>query len=130
MKLASRERGSGTIITAMVMMVVLALTGLGVWALGWFRSHAIAADAADLGALTAARAYVGDPQADAWSACQKAAKTVKRNGARTDNCVFAGDETSFTVTVTTEADLWPRIAVPGAPKRVRASAVAGSANAG
>ena len=127
--MSSRERGVGTLTSVMVMAALVGVTLLGVWALGWLRAHARAADAADLGALAAARAYAADPDPDAWSACVKGARTLTRNQARAVNCVLEGDSTSFIVTVTAETELWPRIPLPGAPRVVRVSAVAGSPNA-
>ncbi|MGJ6979802.1 Rv3654c family TadE-like protein [Aestuariimicrobium soli] len=126
----SGERGVGTVLTAVVMMAIVAATVFGLWGLGWLRGHAIAADAADSGALAAARAYAADPEADSWAACQRGAAAVVRNGATAVNCVFEGDETSFVVTVTAEVKLWPRISLPGAPRRVQVTALAGSGNAG
>lgn len=127
--MTSRDRGVGTLTSVMVMAALVGVTLLGVWALGWLRAHARAADAADLGALAAAQAYAADPESDSWSACVKGAATVKRNQARAENCVFEGDASSFIVTVTAETTLWPRIGLPGAPRVVRVKAVAGSANA-
>ncbi|CAI9404780.1 hypothetical protein AESSP_01281 [Aestuariimicrobium sp. T2.26MG-19.2B] len=119
-----RERGVGTILIAALMLLVVLGTLAGVWVLGWWRAHARAADAADLAAVAGGEAYAATGEA-----CSRARHTVVRNGAALVSCSVAGDATSFVVTVTAETRLWPPVHLPGAPRSVRVTALAGSSNA-
>jgi secretion/DNA translocation related TadE-like protein len=117
-------RGVGTVLTAVIMVLVVLGTLAGVWALGWWRAHARAADAADLAAVAAGQAYAATGEG-----CSRARDTMARNGAALISCSVAGDATSFVVTVTAESPLWPPVRIPGAPHSVRVTALAGSSNA-
>lgn len=121
---AVNERGAGTGLVAVICLGMAAVLAAGVIALGWFESHARATRAADLAAVAGAKQYATDGEA-----CATAKGVAQRNHTRQTGCTVKGDRTSFVVTIEIEADLWPKIDLPGAPRKVRVTAIAGSANA-
>lgn len=114
------ERGAGTLLIGIVMMVLVMATIVAIWITGWLGSARRADDAADLTALTGAQAYGSG--ADACSASRAAATA---NGARVEQCSVEGGSYSWVVRVTVSVPLKPGIV--GAPRRIARDAVAGSA---
>ncbi len=97
--LGSGERGSALLWAALVavLLAALAVVLIVVGALT-ARGHAVQG-AADLAALTAARA-----QRDGRDGCADARETARLNGAEVTGCAVAGDEVEVVVTVDTRAE--------------------------
>ena len=113
------ERGSGTVLAAAVMLVLLAV-GVGVVGYAGYAVTAHrAAGAADVVALSGAhaRARGSDP-------CRAAHQSARANQVELADCTVAGDEVDYAITVTVVRS-HPR-ALPGLPTSVRVSAVAGA----
>lgn len=113
------DAGAGTVLTAIGMLVVLAVTILGLWIASWVDAVHQARHAADLAALAAAAARVGgrDP-------CPAAQRTAQANRGRLVSCNVQGPVAEFQVRVRVTVPLTPR--APGGPSVVGADAVAGA----
>lgn len=112
------QRGSGTVLMASIMAVVVVLGATATVVAGYLASHHQARSAADLAALSGAAAYAsGD------DACDQARRTARQNGARATRCGRVGDEVDFVVTVRVVVDV--RVRSPGLPRQVEAEAYAG-----
>ena len=112
------QRGSGTVLMAAIMSVVIALGATATVVAGYLASHHQARSAADLAALSGAAAY-----AQGGDACAEARRTARRNSARVSRCDQVGDPTDFVVTVRVVVEI--RVRSPGLPPRVEAEAHAG-----
>ena len=112
------QRGSGTVLVAAVMSVVVALGAAATVVAGYLLAHHRARSAADLAALSGAAAY-----AQGKDACQEARRTARRNGATATRCAQVGDPVDFVVTVRVVVEV--RIRSPGLPRRIEAEAQAG-----
>ena len=112
------QRGSGTVLMAGVMAVVVTLGGTATVVAGYLVSHHQARSAADLAALSGAAAY-----ARGEDACDQARRTARQNGASTERCNRVGDEVDFVVTVRVVVEV--RVRSPGLPRQVEAVAHAG-----
>lgn len=112
------ERGSGSMLVVCVVMVLLVVGLLVGWQAAWLVSGARARSAADLVALSAARAQqTGRP------ACSVADETAEANAARLLGCEVTTGWGEFVVDVEVEVDL-----VPGftqGPRTSRAESRAG-----
>lgn len=113
------DAGAGTVLTAIGMLVVLAVTILGLWIASWVDAVHQARHAADLAALAAAAARVGgrDP-------CPAAERTAEANQGRLVGCTVQGSVAAFQVRVRVTVLLTP--SAPGGPSVVGADAVAGA----
>ena len=116
---ARGDRGSGTVLTAIAMMVLVAATMAGWWIVAWTDAAQQARRAADLAALAGAGAYAAgrDP-------CAAARVIATSNRAGLVRCRVSGAPQAFAVTVRVSVALHPR--VTGGPRAVGADAVAGS----
>jgi secretion/DNA translocation related TadE-like protein len=112
------QRGSGTVLMAAIMAVVVALGAAATIVAGYLVGHHRARSAADLAALSGAAAY-----AQGEDACAEARSAARRNGARTTRCDRVGDPVDFVVTVRVVVEVPVRS--PGLPRRVEAEAHAG-----
>jgi secretion/DNA translocation related TadE-like protein len=112
------QRGSGTVLMAAVMAVVVALGAVATVVAGYLVGHHRARSAADLAALSGAAAY-----AQGEDACAEARRTARRNGARVARCDQVGDPVDFVVTVRVVVPVAVRS--PGLPRQVEAEAHAG-----
>ncbi len=113
------DRGSGTVLTAAGIIVLVVTTLAGWWVVAWTDAVHQSRNAADLAALAGASAYAvsRDP-------CEAARQIAAANRARLVDCRSAGGRQAFTVTVRVAVELHPR--VRGGPREVAADAVAGS----
>lgn len=116
------ERGAGTVLAVLVVMVLASALLVGLWAAGWAASRQRAAQAADLAALAGARAQVSGRDT-----CRAAAEIARRNRASLVSCRIEGGVRDVVVRVAVETDLVPTVA--GRPRRVQVSAVAGTVGA-
>ena len=112
------DRGSGTVLMAAVMAVVVTLGAAATVVAGYLASHHRARSAADLAALSGAAAYAGGEDA-----CAEARRTARRNGAQVTRCDQVGDPVDFVVTVRVVVEV--RVRSPGLPRKVEAEAHAG-----
>ena len=112
------ERGSGTILMAGIMGMVVTLGAMAMLVAGYVVGYHRARAAADLAALSGAAAFTtgGD-------SCAEARRTARLNGARVTRCGRVGDDIDFVVTVRAVVDV--RSLLPGLPKEVEAEAYAG-----
>lgn len=110
------ERGSGSLVAAVVAFLMVALTAAAVcWAVVAAQHHRLQG-AADLAALSGGQAQLaGRP------ACEAARRSADLNGARVSSCSVTGDEVEFVVAVRADA----LIAVGPWARRARAHANAG-----
>ena len=112
------ERGSGTVLVAGVVLVLMAVTA----ALLVIGGYLIAADrargAADLVAVSAAA-----EQAGGGHGCRSAERLAERNGVELVRCVVAGDSLDFVVSVTVRQPF--RVRLPLLPSGVPATSHAG-----
>ncbi|HLL63958.1 MAG TPA: Rv3654c family TadE-like protein [Propionibacteriaceae bacterium] len=115
------ELGSGTVLMAAVMSVVVALAAAATVVAGYLVSHHRARSAADLAALSGAAVH-----ARGEDACDQARRIARRNGARVTRCDQVGDSVDFVVTVRVVVEVGVRS--PGLPRRVQAEAHAGRVN--
>ena len=112
------ERGSGTVLMAAIMAVVVTLGAAATVVAGYLVSHHQARAAADLAALSGAAAY-----AEGEDACDQARRAARQNGAMATRCDRVGDEVDFVVTVRVVVEV--RVRSPGLPRQVEAEAHAG-----
>ncbi len=112
------ERGSGSILMAGVMGVVVALSCVAMMVGGYLLAHHRARSAADLAALSAAVGYQRGRDA-----CPEARRLAERNGAVLADCDQVGDQIDFVVTVVVRIPV--RSVLPGLPAWVSAEAHAG-----
>jgi len=112
------QRGSGTVLMAAIMSVVVTLGAAATVVAGYLVSHHQARSAADLAALSGAAAY-----ASGADACDQARRTARRNGATATRCDQVGDPVDFVVTVRVVVGV--RVRSPGLPRQVDAEAHAG-----
>lgn len=115
------QRGSGTVLMAAIMSVVVALGAVATVVAGYLVSHHQARSAADLAALSGAAAY-----AAGGDACTQARRTARQNGAEVDRCDQVGDQVDFVVTVRVVVGVGVR--APGLPREVESEAHAGRVN--
>lgn len=115
---SGRERGSGTVLVAAVMLVLLLLAGLVAIVIGYVAALHTARGAADLVALSGAaeRARGGD-------ACVAARNVAAANRVSLVTCRARGDSLDYVVSVTVATTV--DFGVPSLPRQVRASAHAG-----
>ena len=112
------ERGSGTILMAGIMGVVVTLGAMAMVVAGYVVGYHRARAAADLAALSGAAAFTAG-----GDSCAEARRTAGLNGARVTRCGRVGDDIDFVVTVRAVVDV--RSLLPGLPKEVEAVAYAG-----
>lgn len=118
------ERGSGTMLGASMLIVLLVMAFLAFLLSGWLSSCRKVRSEADLVALTAARA-----QAAGRSACEAAKAAVTANNkttsgqTRLENCDVETGFGEFAVTVELRKEPTPRL--PGGLGEVKARAKAG-----
>lgn len=112
------QRGSGTVLMAAIMAVVVTLGATATLVAGYLVSHHQARAAADLAALSGAATYARgeDP-------CEEARRVARQNGARATRCSRVGDAVDFVVTVRVVVEV--RVRSPGLPRLVEAQAHAG-----
>lgn len=113
------ERGVGTVLTAGIAMVLLAVATAASILVGWVAQAVSAQDAADLAALAGASAM-----AEGFDACAQAAEAASANDAELERCDLRGDERAFVIEVRVRAGLSP--VVPGFPEEVVREAAAGT----
>lgn len=113
------ERGSGTVLASAVLLVVLALGAALLVYAGYLITAHRAAQAADVVALSGARAM-----SDGEDPCSAAERSARANAVVLAECRVSGDDLDFAVTVTVERA--HRAPLPGLPGQLRARAVAGS----
>lgn len=113
------ERGSGTVLTAIIVMFVVGATFVGVWIVGWLVSIQRAGRAADLASLAGASAHVHGKDE-----CAAARAIARENGGEVTSCEVTGDARDFVVRVEVRSELRPH--VTGGPKWAVRDAVAGS----
>lgn len=111
------ERGSGTLLVAAVMLVVMVVAGVAVVLAGYVAAQHGAAGAADLAALSGSAAYVRGQ-----NACVAARAAARDNGTTLQSCSVSGDSFGFVVRVSLVRRLR---APPGLPATVTAKAEAG-----
>lgn len=117
----SRERGSGTGLSAFIVLGLAGAVMLGVWLLGWVQSVRRAHDVADLAALAGAHAH-----ATGRDACRVARETAAANRGELRTCEVKGGPASFVVEVQVAARLRPALERVGVPKWTTATAAAGN----
>lgn len=118
------QRGVGTLLVAALLVLVVVLTGVGIWALGWVNSRHRVSAAADLSALAGAGAM-----ASGQDACAVAAQAAFRSEVKLEECTVQGDASSFVVRVTVSGELRPVIGWADVPRRVWVTALAGTSDA-
>lgn len=116
------ERGSGTLLVAAVMLVVMVVAGVAVVLTGYVAAQHGAAGAADLAALSGSAAYVRGEDA-----CLAARASARGNGTTLQACAVSGDSFDFVVRVSVVRHLR---APPGLPATVTAKAEAGRLSGG
>lgn len=116
------DRGSGTVLTGIILLAIAGGTVLAVWVVGWVNSFQRAQRIADLSAVAGAHAVAGGRDG-----CAAARKTAHRNGGEVVACTVTGEAPSFVVLVEVNATLRPAVRVAGAPRRVSGTAAAGPA---
>lgn len=117
-RVATQDRGSGTVLTVAIMMVLVLMAAVGVWISGWLGCMHQARNAADLGAVAGAQAHQlgGD-------GCAVARATAELNGGQLSECEVTTGAGEFIVDVQVEVELRPQ--VRGGPTRVTEQARAG-----
>lgn len=112
------ETGSGTALTAAVVVVASAIACCAMIGAGYVAAAHRARGIADLSAVSGAadQALAGDP-------CRASASIARANGARLVSCTVTGDALDFVVTVTVELAI--RVRLPALPDRLQATAHAG-----
>lgn len=113
------ERGSGSMLTVGVCLVLLAAGWAVMVGVAWIGVARSAQEAADLTALAGASALF-----EGADACDAARIAAARNGATLVECDAFGAGQHVVVEVTVEQPLRP--AIPGAAEKLRRSATAGS----
>lgn len=113
------ERGVGTVLTATVAMVLVAVATAACMVVAWLAQVTATQDAADLAALAGASAM-----ADGQDGCTAAAVAAEANGALLNGCEVRGDARAFVLDVRVRAALRPQL--PGLPGEVVRSATAGT----
>jgi secretion/DNA translocation related TadE-like protein len=105
---AASQRGAGTLLVSVAMVVVLVVAAVALLAVSYAGAQREAVDAADLTALAGAAGY-----ARGQDACGVAADIAKANRVVLAKCDVSGDSMDFVVAVTVQRDLdWP-LALPG-----------------
>ena len=112
------ERGSGTVLVAGVVLVLMAVTTALLVIGGYILAADRARGAADLVAVSAAA-----EQSDGGDGCRVAARLAQRNGVGLVRCVVAGDSLDFVVSVTVRQPV--RLRLPLLPNGVPATSHAG-----
>lgn len=113
------ERGVGTVLTAGVCAVLLAVASMSAVLVAWLAQVSATQAAADLSALAAAGA-----RSQGGDVCGAADHAAGRNGTQLVACRVQGDEWSFVVEVSVSQALRP--ALPGVPATVERTATAGT----
>ncbi len=112
------QRGSGTVLVAVVVMVVMAITAALIVVTGYVSAAHAVRGAADLVALSGAAGH-----ARGRSDCADARRAAAANRVRLTSCTVEGDSWDFVVSVTVE--LRVGTPVPALPRTVAATAHAG-----
>jgi len=115
----SGDRGAGSVLTAVAMLVLVATTLVALWIASWIDAVHRARHAADLAALAGAAA-----QSRGAAACAAADRTARANRGSLVACAVTGARDAFAVRVSVVVPLTPR--APAGPSRVGAEAVAGA----
>lgn len=101
------QRGAGTVLVAMSMLVVLVVATVAFLVLTYAGAQRSCNGAADLAALAGASALVGGQDA-----CATSAKIAAENDARVVRCEVSGDSIDFVVSVTVERPLGRWLGLP------------------
>ena len=112
------ERGAGSVLVLIVMMVLVVTACIAVCGASWVRCAHSARSVADLAALAGARAL-----ADGADACAVAGATATANGASLTGCVPTVDGDRLLVKV--DVALAARPHLPGGPETFTGKATAG-----
>ena len=99
------ERGAGTVLTMIVILIVAMAAFVAACLLSWFGHMHQARSAADLAALAGADAYAGGRDA-----CATAALAATGNGAGLTACTVDSNGVDFIVRVTVQVDAKPHLA--------------------
>lgn len=117
-KLNSGERGSGTVLVAAVMCVLMAITAAILVVGGYLVAADRARGAADLVAVSAAA-----EQAGLGEGCRAAAGIARLNGVELVRCVVDGDSLDFVISATVRQPV--RLRLPLLPDGAMATSHAG-----
>jgi secretion/DNA translocation related TadE-like protein len=99
-----RQRGSGTVLIATVMLVLAVVAGVAFTLTSWTACLHRARNAADLAALAGASAYqAGLP------ACKAVTNSAKVNRATVTDCQIRSNSIDFMVQVTVSVPLHPKL---------------------
>lgn len=112
-----RQRGAGTLMVAVVVAVLMLITGVGAFAAVVALAQRDADQAADLSALSGAAAFAAGQEA-----CPTARQIAASNGVEVGQCRAVGDLLDFVVTVEVERQV---TSVLGIELTVRSQARAG-----
>lgn len=112
------ERGSGTLITVGIALLLIVITGTSTVLVAWFSLIRDAEQAAELAALAGASAAVSgaDP-------CAEAERVARKNSFEAEHCAVRGTAPDVVVEVGVIVVLAPSL--PGAPEEVVRFATAG-----
>lgn len=113
------ERGVGTVLTAAVAMVLVAVATAACMVVSWLAQVSATQDAVDLAALAGASAM-----AEGLDGCTAAAGAAEANGVLLTGCEVRGDTRAFVLDVRARTVLRPQL--PGLPGEVVRSATAGT----
>ncbi len=112
------ERGSGTVLVAGIVVVLMAVTGAILVVAGYLVAADQARGAADLVAISAAARV-----AQRGDGCSTAAAVAHSNGVAVVRCVVRGDSLDFVVSVTVRRSV--RVGLPLLPDGVSVTSHAG-----
>ena len=116
------DRGSGTVLTACIILGTVAATFIALWSVGWLNSFHRAGRIADLAAVAGAQAVAAGDEG-----CAAAGATARRNGGEVTVCRMRGEAPSFVLLVEVSTPLRPVFDLPGAPLSAIGVAAAGPA---
>lgn len=114
------QRGSGTVLSVMIMLGLVGIMLVSAWSIGWITSFHRAHRIADLAAVAGAHAIVAGQDG-----CAAAKQTALRNGGEVITCTLRGEMPSFVLVIETSTPLRPVIDIPTAPLRAVGAAAAG-----
>lgn len=114
------DRGSGTVLSASIIIGLMGFMLLVVWSIGWINSFHRAHRIADLAAIAGAHAV-----AAGHDGCDAAKESARRNGGEVTSCTLRGDMPSFVLVVETATPLRPVIDIASAPLHAVGAAAAG-----
>lgn len=112
------ERGAGTLMVAGVLVVLVSVTLMSFWAIGWLASAQSARSVADLAAVAGAQELVSG-----GDACASARRVADANGGQVVRCEVRTAGVDFRVIVKVQVPLLPRVL--GQPAWISGSAVSG-----